>query len=79
MTRAAASIPANIAEGAERESVKEFRRFLTIALGSTAELENHLLLGEGLNLIDLETARTYRREVREIRRMLLGLRSKVRT
>ena len=38
MTRAAVSIASNIAEGAERQSAKEFVRFLYIAKGSAAEL-----------------------------------------
>ncbi|WP_339067872.1 four helix bundle protein [Teredinibacter turnerae] len=38
ITRSALSIPSNIAEGEERESLKESIRFLNIAKGSTAEL-----------------------------------------
>ena len=38
MTRAAVSIASNIAEGAERNSTKEFTRFLYISRGSAAEL-----------------------------------------
>jgi four helix bundle protein len=37
--RAAVSIPSNIAEGQFRNSTKEFKQFLSIALGSAAELE----------------------------------------
>ncbi len=37
--RAAISIPSNVAEGQIRNSSKEFRQFLAIALGSPAELE----------------------------------------
>jgi len=38
MTRAAVSIPSNVAEGAERDSKAEYMRFLHIAKGSAAEL-----------------------------------------
>jgi len=42
--RCSISIPSNIAEGAGRNSKKEFKHFLSIANGSTTELETQLLL-----------------------------------
>ena len=39
MTRAAISIPSNIAEGSSRSSPKEFKHFLEMSLGSAFELE----------------------------------------
>ena len=77
MTRAVSSVGANIAEGAGRQSVKEFRRYLTIAQGSIAELENHLLLARDLSLLSKQTSQNYLREVMEIRRMLSGLKAHV--
>ncbi|MEZ5058348.1 MAG: four helix bundle protein [Saprospiraceae bacterium] len=44
MKRAAISISSNIAEGASRESNKEFKRFLEITIGSAFELETQLIL-----------------------------------
>jgi len=48
MNRAAASIPANVAEGASRDSQKDFNRFLQVALGSSFELETFLA---GINML----------------------------
>lgn len=42
--RAAVSIPSNIAEGHKRGTRKDYRQFLRIALGSSAELETQLEL-----------------------------------
>ncbi len=50
----AVSIPSNIAEGAGRNSNKEFKHFLSIANGSTYELQTQLILLIELNLAPKE-------------------------
>jgi four helix bundle protein len=54
MTRAAVSIPSNIAEGAARSSTKEFVRYLNIAKGSAAELNTQIYIAHQVHLINLE-------------------------
>ena len=48
MRRSAVSIPSNIAEGCGRESDKEFRRFIDMALSSAFELETQMIIGDNL-------------------------------
>jgi len=49
--RAVVSIPSNIAEGASRNSNKEFVQFLYIALGSASEVETQLIIAHRLRYI----------------------------
>ncbi len=48
MRRAAISVPSNIAEGAARQTNKEFIQFLAIARGSLSELDTQFLLAKDL-------------------------------
>ena len=50
ITRAAVSIPSNIAEGSSRKSDKDYSRFIEISLGSSYELETQLLIAQAANL-----------------------------
>ena len=52
MTRAAVSIPSNIAEGYDRGTDKEFIRYLNIAKGSAAELRTQLYIAKEIGEID---------------------------
>src|SRR6188508_3362419 len=65
--RAAASVPANIAEGRGRYGKAEFGRFLQIALGSACELDYHLLLAHDLTYISSEEHRCLESSIDEIR------------
>jgi len=54
LTRAAVSIPANIAEGSSRNSDKDYARFIQIALGSAFEVQTYLVLIKEMNWIKTE-------------------------
>ena len=71
--RAAVSIPANIAEGAGRQSDKEFVYFLAIAQGSASELETELLIGNRLGYIDDSNVVEYCSSLDHVGRLITGL------
>ena len=77
--RASASIPANIAEGCGRYGNAELTRFLRIAIGSSSELEYHILLAHDLSYIDKEVHDEFSHRIIEVRRMLIGLSNRTRT
>jgi len=73
LRHAAVSIPANIAEGNSRNSRPDYVRFLTIARGSTGELDTLLSLSKDLRYLDNDTAQGLKEQLTEIRRMLTRL------
>jgi four helix bundle protein len=78
LRRAAASVPANIAEGHSRSSTKDFLRDLSIAVGSLAEVTTFIELAERLNFMDRQTATKMLDSMQEERRMLRGLQAALR-
>ena len=71
MRRAATSIPANVSEGAARQTKKEFIQFLYVALGSASELETQILISERLGYI--ENTHSLLTQTESIKKMLNGL------
>jgi four helix bundle protein len=73
MTRSAVSVPSNIAEGAERDSTKEFIRFLNIAKGSAAELRTQVYIAGSIGVLNKIQQEELISELTELSCMLHGL------
>jgi len=73
MRRAAVSIPSNIAEGAARNSQKEFLQFLSIANGSLSELDTQLDIVLSLGYITQEERNAIDQAVESVAAKLTGL------
>lgn len=70
LRRASVSTSANIAEGFERKSKKEYLRFLSIAKGSVGEVRSLLRVAYEVNYIDTDTHQELRELTLKISRML---------
>src|SRR5438046_9117779 len=71
--RSALSIPCNVDEGYERNSNKEFVRFLNISKGSGGELRTQLYISRKLDFLTKEDFNRLVGESKEISKMLHGL------
>jgi four helix bundle protein len=78
LRRSAISVPSNIAEGHARDSTAEFLRFISIAMGSIAELETQLLLANRLQLCDSRGLDPVLERVGSVGRLLRGLQRSIR-
>lgn len=67
--RSAISIASNIAEGAGRNSAKDFNKFLGISYGSTCELDTQLIIANKVKLIDDLALRSVQNKIDEIQKM----------
>jgi len=75
LKRSAVSIPANIAEGAGRNSTRELLQFLGVASGSRAELETHLEISVRLGMISRDSG--IFDQLNRVARLVIGLRKSV--
>ena len=75
--RSAVSILSNIAEGAGRNSKKDFNRFLDIANGSAFELETQIILSFDLDYITETEMNSILNQIEEIQKMIYGLKNKL--
>lgn len=73
MLRSALSIPSNIAEGCERNSKAEFRRFINIAKGSAAELRTQVYIATETGVLKKESIEKFIEELKVITKMLQAL------
>ena len=71
--RAAVSIPSNIAEGAARNSNKEFIQFLYISLGSQQELDTQFLIAKKLEYLTEDQYNEINIKIETVGKLLNGL------
>ena len=73
ITRSGLSVPSNIAEGFERQSLKESLQFFSYAKGSCGELRTQIYIGVDIGYIDNEAGSLWINETKEISSMIVGL------
>ena len=79
LRRSAVSIMSNIAEGFERNSDAEFRRFLAYSKGSSGELRSQLYVALDVGFVSEESFNRFRDQCVEISRLISGLMTYLKT
>ena len=70
ITRSSLSVPSNIAEGLEKDSKNEMKRFLGYSISSCAELITQIYIGMEISYIDKQIGFGWIKEVNEIMKMI---------
>ncbi len=73
MRRCAVSITSNIAEGFSRHSYKDKANFYSMALGSTTELQNQLLISRDVKYISNEIFQKIAEQTIKVHKIINGL------
>ena len=77
LSRAAVSIPSNIAEGSSRRTEKDYSHFIRIALGSSYELETQVLIADKAEYGNSADRSILLKDIKEEQSMLSGFLSKL--
>ncbi len=77
ITRSAASVPANVAEGRGRATKRDFAHFVAIAKGSLMETETFMTLAVRLGYVSQAEAQPAMSLITEVSKMLTALRAKL--
>ena len=72
--RSAVSVPSNIAEGAGRNTKKDFNNFLGISTGSSCELDTQLIIASRVGFLSEASLQVLQNEITEIQKMNWALR-----
>ncbi|TDK50131.1 four helix bundle protein [Algoriphagus formosus] len=73
INRCAISIPSNIAEGAGRNTNKDFNHFLGISLGSSFELDTQMIISNRLGYVNNADFEEIEKELEYIQNMIVKL------
>jgi len=73
MRRAAVSIASNVAEGAARNTKKEFIQFLFTAQGSLSELDTQIIICKELGYVSDKDCESIDQEMEEESKLIAGL------
>ena len=74
MRRAAVSVPSNVAESHGRGLVRGCLYFLSVSIGSTAELDTQLEAARRLRFVSAEQSNDLQSSIDRVRQLLYGLR-----
>lgn len=77
LRRCVISIGSNIAEGAGRNTSKDFKRFLNIAYASSCELETQLIIANNLDLLSDNTIKILSSEINQLQKMIFTFSQKL--
>lgn len=78
LQRAGVSIMSNVAEGFERNYLREFGRYLLIANGSCAELRSHFYLAHDIDYLKVDEFNALMGQAKEVARIVAGLERSIR-
>lgn len=77
LKRASVSVSANIAEGAARQTSKEFYQFLSISSGSLSEIDTLIEISLSLEIMDTENYNKIFEQLNKVTALLNGIKRKV--